>query len=72
VFDHVAFGEGSSIVAELELPFGAAAGTRIALDPSLTMLSNASGDAQRDRHEGALELRGARIPSESKKDRTRQ
>jgi hypothetical protein len=72
VFDHVAFGEGSSIVAELELPFGTAAGTRIALDPSLTMLSNASGTRSATVTNGALELRGARIPSESKKDRTRE
>jgi hypothetical protein len=72
VFDGLTLGDGGSVIAEVELPADVVPGSRIELDPSLTMLSDAGGTRIATVAAGALEVRGTTIPNDAPKARTHE
>jgi hypothetical protein len=72
VLSGLQLGRDGAVVAQIEIPNGITAGSAIAIDPALTMLSNASGTRTATAGNGTLSLRGTRIPNDSMKVRDRE
>ncbi|MCU1244484.1 MAG: hypothetical protein JWN02_394, partial [Acidobacteria bacterium] len=72
VLSGLQLGPDGATVAEVAVPDSIAAGSTIAIDPALTMLSSASGTRSATAGNGKLQLRGTTIPNDRRTPRERE